>query len=177
MQQQFDVEVEWRGFQLHPEVPPGGVDVADYFGASRAERFHQRLVKLAGEFGVEIGRPTRVPWTLKPLAVTEYARDHGKLEPFRDAVMEAHWFGAEDIESDDVLGRIASEVGLDVDEAVSSGADEAYLSRLRAARQEAFDRMVTAIPTFLFGSYPVVGCQAYETLELVAKKVGVPERS
>jgi predicted DsbA family dithiol-disulfide isomerase len=134
------------------------------------------MQRFAADFGVEIGQPERVPWTLKPLAATEYARDEGKLAPFRDAVMNAHWWGGDDIESDEVLARIAKQVGLDPVATVSASDDDAYLGRVLATREEAFDRMVTAIPTFLFGSYPVVGCQTYETLELVARKVGVPER-
>ena len=38
---------------------------------------------------------------VRPLAMTEFARDHGVLDTFRDAVMDAHWHDGKDIESDD----------------------------------------------------------------------------
>lgn len=173
---QYDVDVTWRGFQLHPHVPPGGVSVDDMFGPGKARSFARRMHAFAAEFGVEIGEVDRIPSTLEALAVTEYARDRGALEPFRDAVMDAHWHDGADIESDDTLAALAERVGLDGGEAVAAGKDPAYLDRVRAARVEAHDRMVTGIPTLFIDGYMVVGCQTYDTLEKVAARVGLAER-
>ncbi len=167
----------WRGFQLHPEVPAGGAPVASLFGASRARKFRDYMRGFAGEFGVDIGDPDRIPCTLRPLAMTEYARDHGALVPVRDALMAAHWLEGEDIESDDVLRHVAAGAGLDAEAALSAADDPAYLGRIADARVDAHDAMVTGIPTLILpGGYPVVGCQRWETVDLVARKVGLPAR-
>ena len=172
MQDEYDLEVDWRGFQLHPEVPPGGVRAADVFGERRVRSFANRLQSFAGEFGVELTQPERIPSTMRALAMTEYARDRGALEPLRDAVMEAHWHRGMDIEADADLRALAAEAGLDAAEALAAADDPGYRGRVKAIRAEAHERMVTAIPTFLFGSYPVVGCQRYETLQTVLRKLG-----
>lgn len=176
MQEEYELSVEWRGFQLHPEIPPGGVDTAALFGESRARHMAARMEAFAAEFGVDMKLPGRVPFTLRPLAATEFARDQGKLAPFRDALMDAHWLHGGDIESDQDLSAAAATAGLDPDEVLSAADDPAYRDRLQAIRQQAFDNMITAIPTFVFGGYPVVGCQTYETLSKVVTKLGIPRR-
>jgi predicted DsbA family dithiol-disulfide isomerase len=176
LEQQYDIDVTWRGFQLHPHVPPGGVSVDEMFGPGKARSFAKRMGSFAAEFGVELGAVDRIPSTLKALAATEYARDRGALGPFRDAVMDAHWHDGKDIESDDQLAALADGVGLDAGEAVAAGTDPAYVDRVRAARVEAHDKMVTGIPTLFIDGYMVVGCQTYDTLEKVAHKVGLRER-
>ena len=170
------MNVAWRGFQLHPEIPPGGAPVARLFGERRAAKMGGYLANFAREFGVEIAAPPLIPNTLRALAVTEFARDEGRLETFRDATMDAHWLHGKDIESDGDLADLALAAGLDPGQALVAADDPAYRKRLAAARADALDRNVTAIPTFMFGEYPVVGCQRFDTLALVADKMGVPRR-
>ena len=49
--------------------------------------------------------------------------------------------------------------------------------RVDDIRNDAQSHQVTAIPTFMFGQYPVVGCQRYETLERIAQKLQIPKAS
>ncbi len=176
LQEEYDVEIHWRGFQLHPEIPRGGIEVAAMFGAARVASMHRHLIAFAAEHGVTIHPPAHAPWTIRPLAATERARDAGLLEPFRDRMMDAHWVDGRDIESDEVIAAVAREVGLDADEAVSAADDPAYVGRVRDMRRAAEDEMVTGIPTLFFGDYPVIGCQSWETFRRVADKLAVPRR-
>jgi len=154
--------VDWRGFELHPETRPGGVSIDDLIGAKRAAGFFEYLERFAVDFDVRIGFPKRVPNTRRSLAMTEYARDLGKLEAFRDAVMEAHWLEGKDIESDGDLEELAERVGLNSNDALSAADDPVFLGRVNAAREEAHRRKVTVLPTFILGDFKVVGCQPYE---------------
>lgn len=168
--------MDWRPFYLHPEIPPGGVSAARIFGPDRTAAMNVYMARFAGDFGVEIGAPDHVPNTRRALAVTEYARDHDRLAPFRDAAMDAHWLRGMDIEADDVLGQLAEEAGLDRAEALAAADDSAYLARLDTERAAAQERMVNGIPVFFFGDAPVVGCQPYESLALMAERSGFARR-
>ncbi len=134
------------------------------------------MARFAADFDVEIGSPDRVPNTRRALAVTEYARDQGRLEAFRDAVMDAHWLHDRDIESDEVLGQLAEEVGLDPAQALLAADDATYLARIDEARVEAQAHTVTGIPAFFFGEVPVLGCQAYDSLARLAEQNGFARR-
>ncbi len=174
---EFDVALDWRGFELHPETPPGGVTLAQLFGAGRVAGMKEYMKRFAAQFGVtDMGHPDRLPNTRRAIAVAEYARDEGRLTPFRLAAMDAHWRRGQDLESDVDLAAIASGVGLDGEAAVAASRDPRLLARVDAAREEASDRGVTGIPTFFFGDFPVVGCQPYETLARVAARAGYRRR-
>jgi predicted DsbA family dithiol-disulfide isomerase len=132
--------------------------------------------RFAAGFGVEIHQPELIPNTRRALAITEYARDEGKLETFRDATMEAHWLRGQNIEEDQDLSELALEAGLDPDRALAAADDPAYLERIDSARREAHRRGVNGIPTFFLGELAVVGCQSYEYLAQMARRVGFSQR-
>jgi len=176
MECRYDIEVDWRPFQLHPEIPPGGVAAADLFGERKLTAFRDSIGAFAAEMGVEIGQPTRVPNTLRALAMTEYARDVGRITETREALMDAYWHRDQDLEDDAVLESVARGAGLDATDALGASDDPAYFDRVLDGRREAHDRMVSGVPTFFFGTFMVVGCQNFETLEKVAARVGLPLR-
>ena len=173
LQEEYDIEVDWRGFELHPEIPPGGTELSAYVGHSRAAAFRAYLERFAADFGVPIDQPEHIPSTRRALAATEYARDQGRLEPFRDAVMEAHWARGRNIESDSALRVLAEQTGLDPDRLVQAAESPEYQLRIDAARKAAHDNQVSSIPTFLIGDIRIIGCQAYAHLRAAAEKVGL----
>ena len=168
--------MSWHGFELHPEVPPGGRGVDELFGAARAAEYRDYLQRFAEGFGVPIGWPARVPNTRRALALTEFARERGKLEEVRDATMAAHWLEGKNIEAGDDLRAIAVAAGLDADAALAAADDPAYLARVDAARERAHELGVTGIPTFLIGDRRAVGCQPYEQLRRLAEQAGISRR-
>lgn len=174
MQETYDVDVQWLGFQLHPEIPPGGVALRDYFGERRAAAMAARVESFAAEIGVPLNAPAHAPSTVAPLAASEYARDRDALEPMRDRLMDAYWVDGRDIEAPEVIAECAAAVGLDGSEAASAASDPAYISRVEAAREQAHDANVSAIPTLLVGGFPIVGCQRWEVYEMVADKLSLP---
>ena len=110
-------------------------------------------------------------------AVAELARDHGRLDAFRAAGMEAWWRRGEDLEDDAALRRLAGAAGLDPEAAVRAADDPAYLGRVDAIRAEAARRGVTGIPSFAFAGGPtVVGCQPYGILAAAAESADVARR-
>lgn len=152
------------------------MEIEDLFPGGRVERMRAHLAGFAAEFGVEMGSPTHLPNTRRALAMAEFARDRGRLDPFRRAAMEAHWRGGKDLENPDHLSEIARASGLDPVEALAAGTDPAYQARVSALREEGESRWVTGIPTFFFDRIPVVGCQPYAILARAAEKAGARRR-
>ena len=176
MQVDFDIKVEWLGYELHPETPRGGLSTIKLLGPSRAAAAGPYIKQFAQKLDVEIGIPDHVSNTRRVLAMTEYARDHGQLVAFRDVAMEAHWLHGKNLESDEDLREIASRVGLNPDEALAAGDSETYLQRVDAVRAQAATNRITAIPTFLFGDRRVVGCQSYDAVKKVASQAGLTKK-
>lgn len=138
---------------------------------------HAQLLAFAKGFGIDdLKVRDRSPNTRRALAIAEFARDAGRLEPFRQAAMDAHWRRGMDLESDADLRALAAEAGLDPDAALAAGREPLFLRRIdeRRAKAEAFG--ITGIPTFVIGNQGVVGCQPYEVLARFAEACGARKR-
>ena len=182
---EYDLELDWRGFELHPRTPVGGMAIAELFRGADLGAMQARMQAFAAGFGVtEMASHSRLPNTRRALAVAELARDEGLLHPLRDAVMVAHWEEARDIEDLDVLAELARDAGLDPDAARAAADAPEYKARIDAIRLESQRIGVTGIPTFIFGTIggriqatAAVGCQPYEHLAAAAEKAGARKRS
>jgi predicted DsbA family dithiol-disulfide isomerase len=173
----YDVDIVWRGFELHPETPLGGIPLTSLFPGKPIARIRARVESFANEFGVDMTVPEHISNTRRALAISEYARDQGKLDAYRVRATHAYWVDGLDLEDDKDLAHIARESGLDEVEALAASTDADYLARVQSAREEGIERMVTGVPTLYFGEMPVVGCQRYETFEKVAKIAGLTPRA
>jgi predicted DsbA family dithiol-disulfide isomerase len=165
--------LDWRGFELHPETPVGGIEVARVFGQRRSEAMRAHLARFSASFGVEMGFPPRMQNTRRALAVGEIARAHGRQDAFRDAAMKAYWREDADLEDIETLDRLAQSVGLEPDAARAVDSDPRWLATIDEVRAEATELGVPGIPTFVFGEPSpdtvVVGCQPLEVLRAAAQ--------
>ena len=193
MLDEFELELDWVGFELNPGTPRGGRDVFEMFGAAQVVAVRAQLQEAAAGMGVQMGEPPRLPNTRRALALVEQARDAGTLAVARNALMDAHWLHARDIESDSVLSEIAERAGLDADLAVPNCDAPVWQARVDAMRAEAGRWGVTGIPTFFLlpegwsvegqadwrGPQPikVFGSRSLPQLRQAARSVGARERS
>jgi predicted DsbA family dithiol-disulfide isomerase len=159
---EFDAEVLWLPFDLHPEYPPDGIPLAELhrrygIGAGESDPLRPRFAAA----GLEYNRPETVPNTRLALRLSELAREHGLHEAFHDRLMDAYWSEASNIGEPDELRRLAADVGLDAEEVervISDGS--AYLDVVEASTHEAQSVGINAIPAFVLdGRLIVLGAQ------------------
>ncbi|HLK88952.1 MAG TPA: DsbA family protein [Polyangia bacterium] len=174
---EFDLTLDWRGFELHPSTPRGGVSLSRLFPGVPLPTLHERTRQFGARFGVaDFSPPDFLHNTRRALAVAELARDHGRLEPFRSAAFEAHWRQGKNLEDDGDLGDVAVAAGLPREAALAAADDPAMLARVDDKQAEARAAGVSGIPTFIIAGQEVVGCQPYEALAAAAARAGVPRR-
>jgi predicted DsbA family dithiol-disulfide isomerase len=174
---ELDLTLDWRGFELHPQTPKGGMELTQIVPKARADVTRMRMRRLSESFGIQgMGTPEHIPSTRRILATAELARDRGCLDAFREAAMIGHWEQALDLEDPTDIASIATTAGLDPAAAVAAGEDGHYLSRIDAIREEAGRMGVTGVPTFFFGNVAVVGCQPYDDLLEAALVAGAKPR-
>lgn len=184
LQDEFELDVEWVGYELHPDTPPGGVPLASYLPNADAMLGYVR--SFAAGFGIpDLVAPSRLSNTRRALAVGEHAREVGRLDAFRAAAFDAYWRGGNPLEDDAELRAVALAAGLDPDAALAAASDPDVLARVDAARHRARAAGVTGVPAFDFvpegapvGGAPlrVVGCQRYEVLAEAARRAGARRR-
>jgi predicted DsbA family dithiol-disulfide isomerase len=176
LQAELDVEVDWVGYELHPETPPGGLPLSAILRDADAMSGYVRA--FAAGFGIpDLVPPTRLASTRRIHAVAQRARVEGRLAALRVAAFDAYWRLRRGLETDEELAAIAGEAGLDPAAAVAAASDPAALARVDAARREARAAGVTGIPTFDLGPARIVGCQRYEVLADAARRAGARRRA
>ena len=191
----YALDFEWYGFELHPDLPPGGRSLADVFPNAQIQATHRQLANVARDFGVTFTPRMHMPSTRPAFAIAALARKEGVLDAWRSHVMEAYWEDGRDLEDRDVLGELAQASGLDADAAVSFVDDPRVDRILKKQREQAYLWGVTGIPTWFVlpaqwepgdarppAGRPqpskVVGCQPLAVLEEAARKAGaVPSSS
>ena len=171
------MELDWRGYELRPETPRGGIAAEQLF-PGRTQAMAARVEQVAQMFGVSGMRPRVViNNTRRVLGLAEWARDQGQLPAFREAAMEAYWHRGEDLEDPQVLARLAEQAGLSAQEALAVLDAPQYQARVDALRAEGVSVSVSGIPTAFVGPFRVVGCQPYEVYAEAARRAGAQRRA
>ena len=146
---------------------PGGI----------SQEIEEHFLWFAARFGIQgMKHPKKIPNTRGALSMAEFAREQGKLDTFRSLTMEAYWEKDKDIEDSVVLRDLAVASGLDSNKAILAADDTAYLCRVDALRLEANQMHINGIPTFVFETERIVGCQPYEMIAAAARRSGAQIR-
>ncbi|MEO6079894.1 MAG: DsbA family protein [Steroidobacteraceae bacterium] len=174
----YELDLDWCGFELHPETPRGGRELSTLFPGVDLASLHERTRRFAAQFGVSgIKPPDRIQSSRRALAVAEFARVNGRLEAFRAAAFEGHWRQSKNLESDVDLAALAVMADLDSDGALAAADDAVYLARVDTRQAQARSAGISGIPTFILGQAIIVGCQPYEILAQAAESAGARPRS
>ena len=163
-------QVAFHPFELNPDLPREGIPRADYiakkFGA-RGYSAHDRLVGIGAQLGIPFAfdRIARQPNTLAAHALIERSRERGVQGAVKEALMKAFFVDGLDLTDPDTLVQVASQAGLDREEAKACIADEA-LRRAVAEEEEKARRLgVQGVPFFIFNNrLAVSGAHEPETL-------------
>ena len=171
--------IAWHPFQLNPEMPPGGMDRADYLetkfgGRAEAAAVYARIDAAAQESGIEIdwGAIPRIPNTLDAHRLIHWAGIEGRQTPVVAALFRAYWKEGRDIGDRDVLADLADEAGLDAAMIRRLLATDADAEDVRARDAHARERGVTGVPTFIVADTHVVpGAQPAELWERLIDEI------
>jgi predicted DsbA family dithiol-disulfide isomerase len=179
LRKNYEIEIRWRVFPLHPETPPEGLSLAELFRGRSADIAQQmlRLKKVARELGL--------PWSDREMTYNtrlaqelgKWAEEKGRGDEFHMAVYRAYFVDLKNIGETGELIRLAQSVGLSGDDAekvLDSGiCKEAVDADWDLSRELG----VTAVPTYLIDRDAVVGAHPYEVLENFLKVHDVSKRT
>ena len=167
--------IQWHPFQLNPDMPTEGVSKRAYLeeksgGKARVDAVHERLREVARGAGVDMDpdKPQRMPNTLNAHRLIHWAGIEAVQQPIVDALMHAYWTEGRDIGDLETLADIAGENGMDREATLRLLQSDADADDIQARDQDARQKGVTAVPTFLIAQqYVVSGAQPPETWDKV----------
>jgi predicted DsbA family dithiol-disulfide isomerase len=170
---EFDFQIEWRGFQIHPDWPAAGIPVEKMRGPDDAESrqaLWKRISAMAEATGFSMKPPTVLTNSRAALAATEFARESGRDELLEERIYRAYFNEGENIGDAGVVARLAAEAGLDADEVAEAIKSPKYEMRLKNNSLAAHQRGVSGVPTFFIGEFPLVGAQNLDAMRAILKR-------
>jgi predicted DsbA family dithiol-disulfide isomerase len=175
LKKEYEVEVKWIAFPLHPETPEAGLTLAELFAGRALDipGILQRLKQVAGELGLPLADRTNTYNSRLAQELSKWAEAEGKGDEFHDAVFRAYFMGGKNIAKADVLVGLSESIGLPGDEARHVVQERTFRKAVDADWRRSRVLGITAVPTIIMGARGIAGFQPYEVLEQFLKSYGV----
>jgi predicted DsbA family dithiol-disulfide isomerase len=173
------VEVHWRPFFLNNWVPREGISRDEYltakFGSPEAYRgIAGRVVGAAGEEGLSYHPELvkRQPNTIDCHRLIHWADAIGKAAEMKQRLMELYFRDGGDLTDVNTLVQAAADVGLDASDVRKRLATDEDVDLISGQAQEASDKGISGVPTFVFAQkYAVSGAQPADLLARAIRQV------
>jgi predicted DsbA family dithiol-disulfide isomerase len=173
------VELHWRPFFLNNWVPRQGISRDEYltakFGSPEAYKgIAGRVVSAAGEEGLSYHPELvkRQPNTIDCHRLIHWAEAIGRAAEMKQRLMELYFRDGGDLTDVNTLVQAASDVGLDADDVRKRLATDEDVDLISGQAQEASDKGISGVPTFVFAQkYAVSGAQPADLLARAIRQV------
>ena len=171
LQAEHAVAVRWRGFPLHPEVPPEGISLEQLFDTDDGQvaAMVSRLKQVAAELDLPFGDRHMTFNSRLAQELAKWAESAGRGEAFHWAAFKAYFAEGRNLARHEVLLDVARDAGLDPDAGDLVIRERRFRQAVDHDWALSKNMGVTVIPTFICEKNRISGAQPYEALvQLVA---------
>ena len=178
LQETYAVETRLVHFPLHPDTPPEGREMAQFY-AERSidpEAAYQRMKSLMDAEGLPYARRTHTYNSRLAQELGKWAETQPGGAAIHDKLYRAYFVEARNIGDPQVLVEIAQSVGLPAEEARAVIVERRFKDAVDADWAKSHQYGVTGVPTFVANHYGVVGAQPYEVLAQLVEKAGAAKQ-
>jgi len=175
-----EADIRFRPFELNPDMPPEGQDMAEHialkYGATPEQSAASRaaIQARAAEVGFQIAsRPGgRIYNTFDAHRLLHWAALEGRQYELKRALFEAYFTRGLSPADPDVLADAAGQAGLDVAEAREILSSGRYAEEVRADEQRWREADIHAVPTLIIDDrYMISGGQPADAFERALRKI------
>ncbi|HJW53606.1 MAG TPA: DsbA family oxidoreductase [Burkholderiaceae bacterium] len=178
------VDLEVEPFELNPDMPPEGEDVLEYvgrkYGSSAAELSarHALIRERGAAVGFTFGQRTRIWNTFDAHRLLHWAGLEGRKRELKHALLAAYHTRGENPGSREVLLRVATEVGLDVERARAVFESGEYGAEVRERIRHWQQLGIHSVPSIVVdGRYLIQGGQPPEAFEQALREIAAEARA
>ena len=172
LKKEYNLDVEWRPFEIHPETPKEGALTEDLpFPKGYLEMAFANVKRLADEDGLKLKFSDKLSNSRLALYISEFARKKGKFEEYHKLVLDAYWLDGKDIGDKSLLFDLAESVGLDkkeIEDYLSTGEPSTVVQQ---SLKEVRNYGINGVPAFIIEDRLIYGAQPYKVFKQVINEV------
>jgi predicted DsbA family dithiol-disulfide isomerase len=179
LQSEFNIDVHWTAFPLHPETPAEGRTLEDLF-AGRPINIPEMIAhmkKVAGELGLPFGDRHMTYNSRLAQELGKWAELQGKGEEYHLAAFKAYFADGLNISNADTLIELGKTIGLLEKEIQPILENRTYKDAVDSDWFRAYEFGITAVPSFMIHRKVLVGAQPYDVLKNFLESNQVPRRN
>lgn len=174
-----DVDIEWRSFQLNPEMKASAQGLEEYlmerkgWSPDQIRAQHDRIAKAGAAVGIKYDfEKARVGNSFDAHRLIQLAKSKGLADALEDRLMRGYFAEGRDFSNHATLAALGREAGLDGAEVDAVLADpQAYAEGVKADVRESQRLGVTGVPFFVFDrKFAVSGAQETDTFTMALEK-------
>ena len=167
LRKQYDIDVQWVAFPLHPDTPEDGLNLEELFAGRNLDigQMMQRLRKVALDLGLPWGERKKTYNSRLAQELSKWAESVSNGEQFHEAMFRAYFVDGINIGKPNELIRLARSIGLPEDQAQAVLDSRSFKQAVDADWKRSHALGITAVPTFVVNNAKIVGAQSYEVLE------------
>jgi predicted DsbA family dithiol-disulfide isomerase len=179
LRKDFNIEVRWVAFPLHPGIPEDGITLEELFAGQSVDigKMKHRLKQVAAELGLPLGERKKIHNSRLAQELAKWAESKGKGESFQKAVFRAYFVDGKNIAKAEELVALAKSLGLPEEETRSVLQSRTFKEAVDSDWERSHSLGITGVPTFVVGKQWIVGAQPYEVLERFLEVCGAEKRN
>jgi predicted DsbA family dithiol-disulfide isomerase len=169
-----DIEVEWKSYQLDPDIKnEPGKNVNQYLAerkgvtVSHARQMNEQVTRMAAEAGLEYNlHKAVVANSFDAHRFSHLAAQHGLGNEAEELIFKAYFTEGKNIADIDTLVQLGTEIGLDAAEVKQALETNAHAQAVQQDIDEATALGVRGVPFFVLDrKYAVSGAQPVEVFK------------
>jgi predicted DsbA family dithiol-disulfide isomerase len=169
---EYDFSIQWKPFQLHPEMPPEGMPGTELlekkYGVERAKQMLTSMTETGKTEGISFNFPA-IPFTPNTKLyhrLVKYASMFHKQDALVNSLFQAYFEMGEDISDPNTLLSHAERAGLDREEVSKFLNSDSFLKEVEDEEEIYRNAGITGVPSFIINrKYLVVGAQTPDYFE------------
>ena len=163
----YGIEIEWKGFEIHPEYPSDGKLRKR---SLKMAKVNESLKSVMDEQESKFKLPGFVTNTKMALEAAEFAKTEGKFLEFHNTCYDSYMINRKNIGDINIILEIGENVGVNKHRLQEALTNKEMTDSLVSYKEDAKKADVLGVPTILFNDFRIHGVQSIETYKSFIKK-------
>lgn len=178
-------EIHFQPFELNPQLPPEGEDIAGHlqrkYGMDEAQlaQNQERIRQRGAELGVvfDLGARSRIYNTFDAHRLLHWAETEGRQRELKHALLRAYFSEGKDVSDRDTLVAVAASAGLDAGRARAILDSGEFAEEVRASERFFQQLGISGVPAIIIERRHLVsGGQPPEVFERALREIAAARR-